>query len=232
MQAKEANFLQFLNGNKQLVIPIYQRTYSWTVEQCRQLWSDIQRVSADEQAAAHFIGSIVYIQKGIYQTTAVPQLLVIDGQQRLTTLSLLLAALGRKIEESRQETKINRRKVENYYLFNSDETDDLRYKLLLTQSDKETLIHVLEGRDVPTPHAVRIKENYEFFLKQIGNVPSLDNLYKGIGKLLIVDIALDRDKDNPQLIFESLNSTGLDLSQADLIRNMEMWKWVSHLKAN
>jgi uncharacterized protein with ParB-like and HNH nuclease domain/predicted transport protein len=219
MQAKEANLLQFLNGTKQLVIPIYQRTYSWTSDQCWQLWNDIIRVANDSQAAAHFIGSIVYIQKGIYQTTAVPQLLVIDGQQRLTTITILLTALGRVIEESGLKTEINRRRVENYYLFNADEDGDLRYKLFLTQSDKDTLIRILDGEELPSPHSNRIRENYEFFLKQIRNYSKLDKLYQGISKLLIVDISLDREKDNPQLIFESLNSTGLDLSQADLIRN-------------
>lgn len=143
---------------------------------------------------------------------------MIDGQQRLTTLSLLLAALGEFTEE--READITRRKIRNYFLLNNEEEGDLRYKLLLTQSDKETLVHIVEGKQLPEHRSARVTENYRFFKDQIqksGIDP--DTLYEGIGKLLIVDISLDRERDNPQLIFESLNSTGLDLSQADLIRN-------------
>jgi uncharacterized protein with ParB-like and HNH nuclease domain len=94
MHATATKYLPFLEGKKQYIIPIYQRTYSWTQLQCAQLWSDILRVADDEGMDGHFIGSIVYIQKGIYQATAIPQMLVIDGQQRLATLALLLLALA------------------------------------------------------------------------------------------------------------------------------------------
>src|SRR6266511_2836280 len=98
MKAVETNFLKFLQGQRQFVIPIYQRTYSWTIKECEQLWKDILRAAQDDAVAGHFVGSVVYIERGLYQVTAVPQLLVIDGQQRLTTLSLLLGALGRALE--------------------------------------------------------------------------------------------------------------------------------------
>lgn len=220
MKATETNFLQFLKAPKQFVIPIYQRTYSWTLMQCQQLWDDIHRAAQDSTVSGHFVGSIVYIEKGLYQVTSVPHLLVIDGQQRLTTLSLLLAALGNTIEERQIDSDISRRRIYNYFLFNNEETGDLRYKLLLTQSDKETLIKLIEGQELPTPASTRIVENYRFFQEQLRKSSHhLDVIYEGISKLIIVDISLDRDRDNPQLIFESLNSTGLDLSQADLIRN-------------
>ena len=125
MQAKEFNFLQFLKAPKQFGIPIYQRPYSWTLKQCQQLWSDVVRVAEDDSVTGHFIGSIVYIEKSIYQVASVPQLLVIDGQQRLTTLSLLLAALGKVIEERGAEADISRRRINNYFLFNSEEEGDL-----------------------------------------------------------------------------------------------------------
>ncbi|NTU82079.1 MAG: DUF262 domain-containing protein [Chloroflexales bacterium] len=220
MKATETKFLPFLQGTKQFIIPIYQRTYSWTLAQCQQLWDDIRRVSADEHASGHFVGSIVYIDKGLYQISSVPQLLVIDGQQRLTTLSLLLAALGKAIEERGAKLDVTRKKINNYYLLNSDEDDELRYKLLLTQSDKDTLIGTVEDAPAAAVAANRIVENYAFFLSQLRKVDTdLAQIYQGIGKLIIVDISLDRERDNPQLIFESLNSTGLKLSQADLIRN-------------
>jgi uncharacterized protein with ParB-like and HNH nuclease domain len=85
MKASETNFLKFLQGPKQFIIPIYQRKYSWTLEQCKQLWNDIIRASNDDEIKGHFVGSVVYIEKGLYQISAVPQLLVIDGQQRMTT---------------------------------------------------------------------------------------------------------------------------------------------------
>jgi uncharacterized protein with ParB-like and HNH nuclease domain/predicted transport protein len=220
VQATESNFLQFLKAPKQFLIPIYQRPYSWTIKQCQQLWNDILRVAADDSVTGHFIGSIVYIEKGIYQVASIPQLLVIDGQQRLTTLSLMLAALGKSIEERGAESEINRRRINNYFLFNSEEEGELYYKLQLTQGDRKTLVSIIEGTDLPESPSNRIVENHRFFDDQIRR-SSLDPgmIYKGISKLIIVDISLDRDRDNPQLIFESLNSTGLDLTQADLIRN-------------
>ncbi len=220
MKATETNCLKFLKEPKQFVIPIYQRTYSWILKQCQQLWHDILRAAEDKTVSGHFIGSVVYIERGLYQVTSVPQLLVIDGQQRLTTLSILLAALGKVIEESGERLEISRKKIENYYLFNNEEEGDARYKLLLTQSDKETFIKLIEERESPTASSGRIAENYQYFESQIRKQEiDLNSLYQGISKLIIVDIALDRNHDNPQLIFESLNSTGLDLSQADLIRN-------------
>lgn len=220
MKASEANLIQFLSGKHQFIIPIYQRTYSWTLSQCNQLWNDIIRVATNNDIPGHFVGSIVYIQKGIYQSTAIPQLLVIDGQQRLTTISILLAALGQEIKRLNKEFKVSERKIQNYYLLNNDEENELRYKLLLTQSDRETLIRLAEGHDFPEKASQRIVENYEFFIKQIRESKiDIETLYDGIAKLIIVDVSLDRNQDNPQLIFESMNSTGLELSQADLIRN-------------
>jgi uncharacterized protein with ParB-like and HNH nuclease domain/predicted transport protein len=220
MKATEINFLKFLKQPNQFQIPIYQRTYSWTLKQCQQLWQDLVRLSQDDEVSGHFVGSIVYIEAGLYQVASVPPLLVIDGQQRLTTISLLLSAFAKIIDESETGVEITRRKLENYYLFNNEEDGDDRFKLLLTQGDRETFIRIIEDREWPNDPAIRLKENYEYFEGQIrkGGV-DLNRLYQGIGKLIIVNIALDRDRDNPQLIFESLNSTGLDLSQADLIRN-------------
>src|SRR5438874_1539920 len=103
MKATATNLLKFLQGTKQFIIPIYQRTYSWERQQCEQLWNDIIRVANDEQTTAHFVGSIVYVEKGIYHISSVTPLLVIDGQQRLTTISLLLAALGEALEMRRKD---------------------------------------------------------------------------------------------------------------------------------
>jgi len=219
MKAVETNFLKFLQGTKQFVIPIYQRTYSWTLTQCEQLWKDIVRASG-EDVAGHFVGSVVYVEKGLYQTTAVPQLLVIDGQQRLTTLSLLLVALGRAFEKAETDSEMTREKLNSYYLVNDKESDEKRFKLLLTKSDKETLTRLVEESELPQSPSLRMTENLKFFEDQISKSGlSLNSIYAGVAKLIIVDVSLDRGHDNPQLIFESMNSTGLDLTQADLIRN-------------
>ena len=95
MKATEANLLGFLRKSPQFSIPIYQRTYSWTESQCRQLWDDIIRTGGNDEISAHFIGSIVYIEQGLYQVSSGSPLLVIDGQQRLTTASLIIEALAR-----------------------------------------------------------------------------------------------------------------------------------------
>lgn len=225
MKASETNFLKFMQGTKQFIIPIYQRKYSWTLDQCRQLWIDIVRAAQDENVKGHFVGSIVYIESGLYQISSVPQLLVIDGQQRMTTLSLFLLALGKAIEESGQAYDITKKKIMNYYLLNNEEDGDQFYKLILTRSDKDTLIQLLTDKKIPDELSQRVLENYNFFLDNINKSDlDLNKLYQGLCKLIIVDISLDRDHDNPQLIFESLNSTGLDLSQADLIRNYVLMK--------
>ncbi|MEI6039745.1 MAG: DUF262 and DUF1524 domain-containing protein [Candidatus Berkelbacteria bacterium] len=220
MKAVETSLTKFLQGTKQFIIPIYQRTYSWTTKQCDELWSDILRAVKSEETGGHFIGSIVYIENGLYQVAAVSKLLVIDGQQRLTTLSLLMMAIRDSIADQDETSDMSKRKINNYYLINSEEEGDLKYRLMLTKSDREAFINLLEGRSAVENQSGRINENYNFFINKIKELNiDVEELYKGISKLIIVDIALDRDRDNPQLIFESLNSTGLDLSQADLIRN-------------
>lgn len=220
MKATEAPFLKFLQGTNQFVVPIYQRTYNWRIKECEQLWDDIVRVATDDSVPAHFVGSIVYIERDIHQVTTVPQLLVIDGQQRLTTLTLMLSALARAIADAGDLAAMSQKKLENYYLFNSEETDSLRYKLLLGKGDRDTLAAIVDGRPAPVSPSLRVLQNYDFFVQRIkSSVLSHDVVLTGLQKLVIVDIALNRTYDNPQLIFESLNSTGLELSQADLVRN-------------
>ncbi len=219
MIAVQANLLQFLSVPKQLLIPIYQRTYSWTRTQCLQLWQDIERVAQDESIPAHFIGSVVYIQEGIYQATTLPQMLVIDGQQRLTTVSLLLLAISNAISND-AVTHINRDMIRGLYLFNTYGKGDQKYKIILTQSDKESFVSLLDGRELDNMASYHVIDNYHYFVDLIKkSALTLDEIYHGVNKLVVVDVSLDRHNDNPQLIFESLNSTGLDLTQADLIRN-------------
>lgn len=218
MKASAANFLSLIKGPKQFVIPIYQRTYSWQIAQCEKLFDDILRISRDDSVPGHFIGSVVYFQESIHTVSDVPQLLVIDGQQRLTTVSLLIAAMSEFIRDREVGIDTNYTKLRNYYLLNAEESGDLEFKLLLTRRDKETLINLLKGVPQSDKASPRILDNYNFFKNRI-NPENIAAVYNGIQRLFVVDVALEKDKDNPQLIFESLNSTGLDLSQADLIRN-------------
>ena len=219
MKATEIPILRFLQEPKQFFVPIFQRRYSWEEKNCQQLWNDVLRVGEDNKIKHHFLGSIVYMEQELQAIGTIPRYLVIDGQQRLTTLSLLLSALSRAIKEEDNNIGITPKKLSNYYLFNDQEEGELRYKQLLTQSDKETLIHLLEDRKLPlTSASPLLVESYEFFEKKFKEA-DLKTVYTGLQKLMIVSVALDRTVDNPQLIFESLNSTGISLSQADLIRN-------------
>ena len=220
MKATEAKLLDFLKKSPQFVIPIYQRTHSWTEREYRQLWDDVMRAGGNEAVAAHFLGSIVYIEKGLYQVTSQAPLLVIDGQQRLTSVMLLLEALARHLGESEPVEGFSAKKIRSYYLLNPLEDGDRAFKLLLTQTDRDTLLALLQQKPLPRDASIRVRAGFDFFDKQIHALGgALEQLCKGLSKLMVVDISLTRDQDNPQLIFESMNSTGRELSQADLIRN-------------
>lgn len=220
MEATQAQLLSLLDGKKQFTIPIYQRTYSWQLKQCQQLFDDILRVGNDATELSHFIGSIVYFKPGDSPITSVPELLVIDGQQRLTTISLLLLAVINFLKKHELSTLDDEswEEVLETYLVNKHRKDHTRFKLLLTRKDKETYTNLVNDMDIPEIHSAKVVKNYKYFFGQL-NPENIQSVYLGIKKLIIVDVILERDKDNPQLIFESLNSTGLDLSQADLIRN-------------
>ncbi len=220
MKASETKLLDFLRASRQFVIPIYQRTYSWTEKECRQLLSDIVRSGADDTILVHFIGSIVYIDRADANIALWEPMLVIDGQQRLTTVSLLLAALARAVAETEPLDGFSRRKIENYYLLNPEETGERHFKLLLSQTDKDSLTAIVGKQELPTEQSLRITQNFKLFEELIVERGSdLLAICKGLNKLLMVDIKLKRGEDNPQLIFESMNSLGKELSQADLIRN-------------
>jgi uncharacterized protein with ParB-like and HNH nuclease domain/predicted transport protein len=220
MKATEAKLLAFIKKSPQFVIPIYQRTYSWTEKECRQLWDDILRTGADKDISAHFVGSIVYIEKGLYQVSSQSPLLVIDGQQRLTTVTLLIAALANALGDYEPVDGFSQRKLRNYYLLNPEEDGELHFKLILSQTDKSSLMAILNNSEQPKDYSIRVTENLKLFSSLIeSNRDSIATVCKGLAKLIVVDIALSRDQDNPQLIFESMNSTGRELSQADLIRN-------------
>ncbi|UFG20783.1 DUF262 and DUF1524 domain-containing protein [Helicobacter pylori] len=213
ISAKPIKLLKFIkdNQNNQLVIPIYQRVYSWKKEQCKQLWDDIIKIGGDDKMDRHFIGFILYVLDGI--THSDNTLLIIDGQQRLTTITLLLTALRDHWSDKRKE-------IEDHYLINSDKDGDKKFRLILSDSDKDTLLSLIDkDRRKPSEPSLKIVENFKLFEKWVSNTNKLETIFKGLEKLMIVWIALKKGKDDPQLIFESMNSKGMELAQTDLIRN-------------
>lgn len=199
MKATEAKLLAFLKKSPQFVIPIYQRTYSWTEKECRQLWDDIIRTGKNDAISVHFVGSIVYIEEGLSQVTHQAPLLVIDGQQRLTTVTLLLAALANALGDEEPVDGFSARKLRNYYLLNPEESGERHYKLLLSQTDKKTLKAIVGGKEQPAEHSIRVTENFALFEELIaGCKGDLKAVCNGLAKLVVVDIALNRDQDNPQ----------------------------------
>ncbi|WP_231259388.1 DUF262 and DUF1524 domain-containing protein [Helicobacter pylori] len=220
MEAEATTLLNFFeeSQNNQFVIPIYQRLYSWKKEQCKQLWDDIIKIGGNDKMNGHFIGSILYVRDGITHSSP---LLIIDGQQRLTTITLLFIALRNHLsEEVEILEKFSRKNIESY-LINSNKDGDKKFRLILSESDKDTLLSLIDkNKRKPSEPSVKIVENFKLFEELINkNTDKLEAIFKGLEKLMIVEISLEREKDDPQLIFESMNSKGIELTQTDLIRN-------------
>ncbi|GAA7137863.1 DUF262 and DUF1524 domain-containing protein [Helicobacter pylori] len=216
MDAEATTLLKFIkdNNQNQLVIPIYQRLYSWEKEQCKQLWDDIIKIGGDDKMNGHFIGSILYVLYDI--THSNNTLLIIDGQQRLTTITLLLTALRNHLSDESVK-----KLIEKHYLINSNRDGDKKFRLILSESDKDTLLSLIDkDRRKPSEPSSKIVENFKLFEEWVSkNTNQLETIFKGLEKFTIVWIALKKGKDDPQLIFESMNSKGIELTQTDLIRN-------------
>ncbi|MDA1278000.1 MAG: DUF262 and DUF1524 domain-containing protein [Verrucomicrobia bacterium] len=213
-------YTKIINGTMQFVIPVFQRDYSWTEPQCEQLWNDVLQIATAESDRGHFLGSVVYIATGD-SSAGFTRWLLIDGQQRMTTLALLMAALRDHIFEIEWKGDADgptAKKIDAYFLKNPEEEGDRYHKLVLRRHDQATLRALLDQDELPKDPSERIVENYEFFREQLTDADPAE-VYRGIGRLVVVDVTLDRGADDPQQIFESLNSTGMDLSQSDLIRN-------------
>lgn len=218
MDARKGNIYEILNGNRQFLIPVYQRFYSWDIDQCKRLWNDIVEMQRKGKAG-HFVGSIVNIAEQA-MPTGVQKYMIIDGQQRMTTLTLLLLALRDYAIKNPSDTTINARRIDNMLLKNEYESGDERYKLLLTETDRDILISLVEEKPISESIRSRLIENYNFFANKLADKEIQPaEVYESIGKLQIVNITLDRAVDDAQAIFESLNSTGKELSESDLIRN-------------
>lgn len=215
MKANEERLRKFLSlPSTRFVIPVYQRNYDWKKEQCKQLLDDILECGRNDQINPHFLGSIVYIQGDVF-TASQNTLTIIDGQQRLTTITLLLIVIYKLAQQLGQQDIAD----QVYLLYLVNQFLDKTLKLKLTDSDDEVLHSIIGTADIEEYRDYsRLLENYEYLRSRVSKM-DLDIVLKGLDKLMFVEISLNRDNDDPQRIFESLNSTGLALSQADLIRN-------------
>ena len=220
MDAKNRQFLDLINGSKQFVVPVFQRDYSWTQDQCLRFWKDVLHAGRLNSAGGHFLGSIVYVGVGPTRA-AFNTLQVIDGQQRLTTLILLLTALRDHIADldwTGTDDSPTPHEIDQVFLKNPKK-GDRAHKLRLRRADNDNLRSLIDAEGATdTTNSNLIGDAYNYFRSQLKNSDP-DVVYSGLGRLIVVDVALDRAIDNPQLIFESLNSTGVALSQSDLIRN-------------
>jgi uncharacterized protein with ParB-like and HNH nuclease domain len=202
MKAQDLQLTQLLQGSKQFIIPIFQRTYSWDLHNCEQLWTDIIRVGSNPKLPSHFIGSAVYIPEED-TSAAISRWLVIDGQQRITTMTLLLLALKQRLEMDKTDSPISSEEIEDYYLKNRYGKEDRAYKILLTRTDKSTLIDLIDGKKAEEGASLRLIENFEFFRSKIGGA-DINSVYQGIQKLMIVDVRLQQGIDNPQMTVSSI----------------------------
>lgn len=215
MQAKETKLQDIIEGTKQYVIPLFQRTYSWTAKEWEVLWKDLVELCEMDNPRTHFIGSVVNMP-----TVSVPEgvakYLLIDGQQRLTTIFILLALLRNKAREKQNARFAD--EVNNTLLVNQYKDGNDYYKLMPTQVDRPTFENLINGK--PNDEENQITRAYVFFEKKLKQVElEAEKLKKIITSYFsVVSIVLDTD-DNPYLVFESLNAKGRPLTQADLIRN-------------
>lgn len=220
MHARETQLLTLLAGQLQFVIPIFQRDYSWMEAECDRLLADVLSVADGPEGAIHFLGSIVWV--GSEQSDAVlSQRLVIDGQQRLTTSLLLILALRDHLRASGLSVAPadSPEALQNQYLLNPYvDRSALRSKLQLRRLDNEWLQHLLLEMPAPTNTTSRVPLNLAYMRQRLADLDAT-RVIKGLRRLMIVSVALTPGQDNPQLIFESLNSTGMKLTQADLVRN-------------
>ena len=220
MKASEKKIKDLFSEAKTFfAIPVYQRDYNWQEKHCKQLFEDILNVGKDIDITSHFIGSIVYIHEGVYGIGE-KEFYVIDGQQRMITITLLHIALYHRLKESKEEYADE---IYELYLVNKFSKRDIKLKLLPPEENLNILNKILEEnwKELEDYQDRNIVKNYKFFKEIISNYSNeeIEYLLAGLDKIIYVDIALEKDKDDPQKIFESLNSTGLDLSQGDLIRN-------------
>ncbi|WP_146549815.1 DUF262 domain-containing protein [Rummeliibacillus suwonensis] len=217
MKANETNLQEIIEGSKQYIIPMFQRTYSWELKQWQTLWEDLMELVDDNDYENHFIGSIVSIPVNA-NPTGVQQFLTIDGQQRLTTLLILMSALRDRAKEHGNDELSS--EIHETMLVNRFKKGEEFFKLLPTQVDKEVFKKIIKNENLQEFADFNLVKAYDFFIKQLSKTQIELEKFKNVvlHSLSIVSIVLSTD-DNPYLVFESLNAKGQPLTEADLIRN-------------
>ena len=223
MEAKEKEILnEVISGTKcQFVIPVFQRNYDWGEKDCKRLFDDIIELAQNEEdfSKKHFIGAFVYKFNKIVETSF-NEYILIDGQQRLTSLTLLLKALHDYLDKVEENSKELQSEIYETYLINKfAKKENFKLKLKPNKVDNQNFNLLMDNKFEDIEVTSNIYRNYKFFLKSFENLDvDISSFYNAMQRVEGVSVVLD-DKDNPQVIFESLNSTGLDLSDIDLIRN-------------
>ena len=217
MKGSEARLLDFMEGaNNRYVVPVYQRKYDWKIENCEKLYEDLKKVIRNRRNS-HFFGSIT---SQVVPDGSKIEFHLIDGQQRMTTVTLLLLAMSHLVKEGRihsEEEDLNEQILHRFIISPWAKKDD-KIKLRPVRGDRSAL-EKLFGPVEDYERESNLTINYQYFYDQLlKEEVTVDDLYDSIGKLEIISITLDPD-DDPQLIFESLNSTGLALTEGDKIRN-------------
>lgn len=224
MDAGKKILLDLLTGSLRFVVPVYQRRYSWGEAQCRQLWADIVTAGRHPERT-HFTGSIVWMQEGGIGPDGVSRCLLIDGQQRLTSVTLLLIALAEYAREHPEELRFSADMlIDRGYLVDKYATGEGRYKLTLSGDDREVLHSMCDhvaapDRPNPANTGSRLEANLDLFRSLVAAIDDANVVWNGLQRLEVVSVTLDQGHDEPQLVFESMNSTGLDLETSDLVRN-------------
>lgn len=224
MKANETTLGKLLQGQCQYLVPLYQRPYSWERPNLRQLWADITGVAAAGPTANHFLGSLFLAPSPSMTPAGVAVWLVVDGQQRLTTLSILLSALRDHAREN-DNNSLLAEKIDDLYLLNKYASGSERYKLLPTRTDRAAWTAIVE-RSPDAGGKAGVGDAYRYFRKELSALSdadepmlSADRIEQAVvGQLAVVEIAAHPD-DDVYRIFESLNHTGRRLTQADLLRN-------------
>ncbi|MFS0515043.1 DUF262 domain-containing protein [Nostoc sp. UIC 10607] len=226
MKASETTLRNLLEGGKQFQIPLFQRPYSWKKENWETLWEDLMSLYNDDEKGFYFLGPIV-TQAELGTADGISRYIVIDGQQRFTTLSILLAALRNYLKKSDKQIA---EQIHEFFLINKYQKNDDFYKVLPTQDDCDAYKSIIDNKTPKTrskeSQSGAIYEAYKFFDGKLKKPFADEDILLDFAKfkniilerLVLVNITSDNN-DNPYLIFESLNNKGEELTQADLVRN-------------
>ena len=222
MEASSEKLIDLMSTLKRVVVPVYQRPYSWDRKHCEQLWKDIVAVGRSANGT-HFAGSVVWVSKGVSSSGMAP-VLIIDGQQRVTTVSLLLIALAEYARDHEDDLGFYQHEIMESFLIHRHRKADDHYRLALSQDDNDVYRMLVDHLEDPTyqpalPPSSRLVQNLNLFRRWVAGLDDPACAWEGVQRLQVVSIVLDQHHDNPQVVFEKINSTGKELATSDLVRN-------------